>query len=429
MKKKSVNIVTLGCSKNLVDSEKILGQFDNERFDLFHDLDKPTDIVIINTCGFINDAKQESIDTILQFVEAKKHGDIESLIVCGCLSQRYKEELAKEIEYVDAWFGVEENEGLFKFLNQDYEDSSLIRKVTTPSHYAYLKISEGCDRFCSFCAIPFIRGPYKSLPIESLVNEAKLLAEKGVKELLLVAQDLNLYGLDLYGEMQLGNLLNELSKIKGIEWIRLHYAYPHNFPADVVSIMANNPKVCKYLDIPIQHINSTILSSMKRGHGRKETTELVDNLRKQIPDIVIRTTLLVGYPGETKEMFEELLDFVKEYKFERLGVFTYSPEEGTTAFSLKDSIPEKAKQLRADKLMKVQQEISLELNHLKIGKIFNVLIDREEEQYFVGRTEYDSPEIDNEVLIKKSKKLIIGSFYDVKITDAAEFELFGEINN
>lgn len=429
MKKKSVNIVTLGCSKNLVDSEKILGQLDNERFDLFHDLDKPTDVVIINTCGFINDAKQESIDTILQFVEAKKHGDIENVIVCGCLSQRYKEELAKEIEYVDAWFGVEENEGLFKFLNQDYEDSSVIRKVTTPSHYAYLKISEGCDRFCSFCAIPFIRGPYKSLPIESLVNEATLLAEKGVKELLLVAQDLNLYGLDLYGEMKLGNLLNELSKIKGIEWIRLHYAYPHNFPDDVVSIMANNPKVCKYLDIPIQHINSNILSSMKRGHGRKETTELVDNLRKQIPDISIRTTLLVGYPGETKEMFEELLDFVKEYKFERLGVFTYSPEEGTTAFSLKDSIPEKTKQLRADKLMKVQQEISLELNHLKIGKIFNVLVDREEEQYFVGRTEYDSPEIDNEVLIKKNKKLIIGNFYDVKITDAAEFELFGEIKN
>ncbi|MFO8066431.1 MAG: 30S ribosomal protein S12 methylthiotransferase RimO [Bacteroidales bacterium] len=429
MKKKSVNIVTLGCSKNLVDSEKILGQLDNERFDLFHDLDKPTDVVIINTCGFINDAKQESIDTILQFVEAKKHGDIENVIVCGCLSQRYKEELAKEIEYVDAWFGVEENEGLFKFLNQDYEDSSVIRKVTTPSHYAYLKISEGCDRFCSFCAIPFIRGAYKSLPIESLVNEATLLAEKGVKELLLVAQDLNLYGLDLYGEMKLGNLLNELSKIKGIEWIRLHYAYPHNFPDDVVSIMANNPKVCKYLDIPIQHINSNILSSMKRGHGRKETTELVDNLRKQIPDIAIRTTLLVGYPGETKEMFEELLDFVKEYKFERLGVFTYSPEEGTTAFSLKDSIPEKTKQLRADKLMKVQQEISLELNHLKIGKIFNVLVDREEEQYFVGRTEYDSPEIDNEVLIKKNKKLIIGNFYDVKITDAAEFELFGEIKN
>ncbi|MFW5793034.1 MAG: 30S ribosomal protein S12 methylthiotransferase RimO [Bacteroidota bacterium] len=429
MRKKSINIITLGCSKNLVDSEKILGQLDRNRFDLFHDADTLTDIVIINTCGFINDAKQESIDTILQFLEAKKQGDIEKVIVTGCLSQRYRDELSEEIPDADACFGTDENDELFKLLKQDFNKEIISRTITTPAHYAYLKISEGCDRFCAFCAIPLIRGAYKSTPIELLVEEAKMLADKGVKELLLIAQDLNFYGFDLNGKLQLGNLINELSKIDGIEWIRLHYAYPHKFPEDVIDIIANNPKLCHYLDIPLQHINDSILNSMKRGHNNEDTVNLINKLRQKVPDIAIRTTMLVGYPGETDEMFEELLEFVKDQKFERLGVFTYSPEEGTKAFSLKDNVPEKTKNLRAEKLMKVQQEISLNNNLSKIGKSFKVIIDREEDDCFVGRTEFDSPEIDNEVLIKKDSLLKAGEFFNIRITDAAEFELFGELNN
>jgi ribosomal protein S12 methylthiotransferase len=417
----------MGCPKNLVDSEKILGQLNPQKFDLFHDSEKPADIVIINTCGFINDAKEESIETILHNVEAKKQGFVKKVIVTGCLSQRYHEELIKEIPEVDAWFGSDDASKLFEFIKQDYNQDLDNRFVTTPSHYAYLKISEGCDRFCAFCAIPLIRGVYHSFPIEKLVKEAKLLADKGVKELLLVAQDLNYYGYDLENKHLLAPLLEELSKIDGIEWIRLHYAYPQNFPEDVINIMANNPKVCKYIDIPLQHISDRILKEMRRGHGKKEILELLNNFRNKIPDISIRTTMMVGFPGETEVEYNELLEFIKEAKFERLGVFTYSPEEGTTAYSLKDNISEKVKRERADKLMDIQQSISFDNNTSKIGKVFKVLIDREEAEHFVGRTEFDSPEIDNEVLINKATSIKVGEFVNVKITDAAEFELFGEI--
>jgi len=424
VRKKSVNIITLGCSKNLVDSEKILGQLNPQKFNLYHDSDKHADIVIINTCGFINDAKEESVDTILLNVEAKKRGLVKKVIVTGCLSQRYQNELIKEIPEVDAWFGSDDAAKLFEYIKQDYNQDLDDRFVTTPSHYAYLKISEGCDRFCAFCAIPLIRGVYRSMPVERLVKEAEMLASKGVKELLLVAQDLNYYGFDLEGKKLLATLLIELSKIKGIEWIRLHYAYPQGFPDDVIKIMADNPKICKYLDIPLQHINDRILSQMRRGHDKNDTLKLISDLRDKVPGIAIRTTMMVGFPGETKEEFNELLEFVKSAKFERLGVFTYSPEEGTSAFKLKDDVTDKTKKMRADKLMAVQQEISLENNEAKIGSVFKVLIDREDNEFYVGRTEYDSPEIDNEVLVSKNSSVKVGDFVYVKITDASEFELY-----
>ncbi len=427
MKKKSLNVITLGCSKNLVDSERILGQLPAGKFKLSHDADGPADIVIINTCGFIKDAKEESIDTILQYVEAKKQGLVEEVIVTGCLSQRYKEELQKEIPEADAWFGARDQEDLFEYLSQKYSRESGKRYLTTPSHFAYLKIAEGCDRTCSFCAIPMIRGAFRSRSIESLVEEARDLAAKGVKELLLVAQDLSYYGYDFQRKPLLANLLEELSKVEGVEWIRLHYAYPKNFPENVIPIMATSPKVCRYLDIPVQHISDRILKAMRRGHDKKDTLHLLEKFRRHIPGVALRTTLMVGFPGETPEEFEELLDFVKLARFERLGVFTYSPEEGTTAFPLGDPIPEKEKERRAAQLMELQAEISGSLNEEKIGKTFKVLIDREEGEYFIGRTEFDSPEVDNEVLVEKAAGTKEGNFVNVAITSATDFELFGNI--
>ncbi len=424
--KKHINIITLGCSKNLVDSEKIMGQLQHGPFRITHDADGPSDIVVINTCGFIGDAKEESIDTILQYTEAKKQGLVKEVIVTGCLSQRYKDALQKEIPEADAWFGVDNPSELFTYLRHKYNEGSQERMITTPSHFAYLKIAEGCDRTCSFCAIPLIRGKFISRPVESLVEEAAELARKGVKEILLIAQDLSYYGYDLERRSMLADLLRELVKVSGIEWIRLHYAYPKNFPTEVIDLMAKEPKICRYLDIPLQHISDPVLKSMRRNTDKVSTLALLEAFRSKVPDVALRTTLLVGYPGETIEQFEELLAFVKETRFERLGVFTYSPEEGTKAFELKDTISEKEKQKRADKIMEVQQEISFQLNQEKIGKTFRVLIDREEEDYFVGRTEYDSPEVDNEVYVTKQEDIVLTEFYSVKITSASDFDLFGE---
>ncbi len=425
--KKHINIITLGCSKNLVDSEKIMGQLQYGPFRITHDADGPSDIVVINTCGFIGDAKEESIDTILQYTEAKKQGLVKEVIVTGCLSQRYKDTLKKEIPEADAWFGVDNPSELFGYLRQKYSDSNQERMLTTPSHFAYLKIAEGCDRTCSFCAIPLIRGKFISRPVESLVAEAAELARKGVKELLLIAQDLSYYGFDLEKRSMLADLLRELVKLDGIEWIRLHYAYPRNFPTEVIDLMAAEPKICRYLDIPLQHISDPILKSMRRNTDKATTLALIDAFRSKVPDVALRTTLLVGYPGETKEHFEELLEFVKETRFERLGVFTYSPEEGTKAYELKDTVSDKEKQQRADTIMELQQTLSLELNQQKIGQTFRVLIDREEEDYFVGRTEYDSPEVDNEVYVAKQQGIVTGEFCSVRITSAIDFDLFGEL--
>lgn len=428
-KEKHINIITLGCSKNLVDSEKMMGQLQHGPFRITHDADGPADIVIINTCGFIHDAKTESIDTILQYTEAKKQGLIQEVIVTGCLSQRYKEALKEEIPETNAWFGVDDPGDLFGYLKQKYDPASQERMVTTPSHFAYLKIAEGCDRTCSFCAIPMIRGAFISRSIESLVEEAGQLARKGVKELLLIAQDLSYYGYDLQKRSMLADLLRELVKVDGIQWLRLHYAYPKNFPIEVIELMATEPKICKYLDIPLQHINDSVLKSMRRNTDRATTVQLINDFRSKVPDVALRTTLLVGYPGETRQQFEELLNFVKETRFERLGVFTYSAEEGTRAFDLKDNVSPKEKERRAAEIMEVQQQISWELNQEKIGKTFTVLIDREEEDHFVGRTQYDSPEVDNEVYITKEPIIRPGNFYSVEITDGSEFELFGQLIN
>lgn len=426
-KKKHINIITLGCSKNLVDSEKIMGQLQYGPFHITHDADGPADVVVINTCGFIHDAKEESIDTILQYTNAKKKGLIGEVIVTGCLSQRYKDLLTDEIPEADAWFGVDNQEDLFSYLKQKYSDNINDRFLTTPSHYAYLKIAEGCDRTCSFCAIPMIRGKFKSKEITELVEEAEQLASKGVKELLLIAQDLTYYGYDMQKRSLLPRLLNALTPIEGIEWIRLHYAYPNNFSHEVIELMASEPKICRYLDIPLQHINDGILKSMRRNTSKHAIIKLLNEIREKIPDVALRTTLLVGYPGETHKEFQELLRFVEETRFERLGVFTYSAEEGTRAYSLKDTVSQKEKQRRAEAVMELQQGISLELNQEKVGKVFRVLIDREESEHFVARTEYDSPEVDNEVLISKSSQLKPGEFYDVKITSASEFEMYGDL--
>ncbi len=429
LEKKHINIITLGCSKNLVDSEKIMGQLQHGNFRVSHDADGPADIVVINTCGFIHDAKAESIDTILQYTQAKKRGLVGEVIVTGCLSQRYKDELKKEIPEADAWFGVDDPQDMFAYLKQKYSYETQERYITTPSHFAYLKIAEGCDRTCSFCAIPLIRGRFKSRSIENLVEEAKQLADKGVKELLLIAQDLTYYGYDLEKQSMLPELLRALIPVKGIEWIRLHYAYPNNFPREVIDIMASEPKICRYLDIPLQHINDSILKSMRRSTDKATTVKLLNDFREKVPDVALRTTLLVGYPGETKKEFEELLEFVRNTRFDRLGVFTYSAEEGTRAYALKDTVSKKEKERRAEAAMELQQTISLELNQEKVGKAFRVLIDREEGDYFVGRTEYDSPEVDNEVFIKKDPVIQVGEFFDVKIISAGEFELFGEITS
>ncbi|HSV87568.1 MAG TPA: 30S ribosomal protein S12 methylthiotransferase RimO [Bacteroidales bacterium] len=425
-KKRTLNLITLGCSKNLVDSERILGQLPSARFQITHDASGQSDIVVINTCGFINDAKQESIDTILEYVEAKKQGLVKEILVTGCLSQRYKDELSKEIPEADGWFGVIDPHELFDYLSLKFDPDSNNRFITTPSHFAYLKIAEGCDRTCSFCAIPKIRGAYRSRTPESLIEEARKLADKGVKELLLVAQDLTYYGYDFARKSMLNQLLKSLSMVDGIEWIRLHYAYPANFPDDVINEMASNRKICRYIDLPLQHINDNILTAMRRGHDKSSILKLLEKLRRIVPDIALRTTLMVGFPGETRKEFEELLDFIRLVKFDRLGVFTYSPEEGTTAWNLGDTVPDDEKKKRAEELMELQAEISGSINDEKIGKIFKVIIDGREGNYYLGRTEYDSPEVDNEVLVEYEPEIETGTFIPVKITSATEFELFGK---
>jgi ribosomal protein S12 methylthiotransferase len=430
-KKNKINIITLGCSKNLVDSEVLLTQLRGNEMDAHHQSnDEDANIIIVNTCGFIDQAKEESINTILQYGEAKKAGYIDKLYATGCLSQRYREELSIEIPEVDAWFGTLELPQLLKKLNADYKHELVgERQLTTPSHYAYLKISEGCNRTCSFCAIPLMRGKHISTPIEILVQQAQSLAKQGVKELILIAQELTYYGLDLYKERSLPQLLRALCKVDGIEWIRLHYAYPSKFPLDIIEVMAEEPKICNYLDIPLQHASNPMLKSMKRQITKEETIELIQNIRKILPDIAIRTTMLVGYPNETEEDFQELCDFVEAMQFERLGVFTYSHEEDTPAHLLEDNIPEDTKSMRAARLMEVQQNISLEKNENLIGKTLKVIIDRKEGEYFIGRTEYDSPEVDNEVLIPaKTQYARIGDFAQVTINDATDFDLYGTIS-
>lgn len=431
IKNNKVNVVTLGCSKNLVDSEVLMGQLKANKFEVEHESENDDhNIVIINTCGFVDNAKQESIDTILRYVEAKKDGSVEKVYVTGCLSERYKGDLEKEIPDVDAYFGTRELPRLLKTLKADYKHELIgERLLTTPNHYAYFKISEGCDRPCSFCAIPLMRGGHVSVPIDELVKRAKALAAKGTKELLLIAQDLTYYGLDIYKKRELANLVDQLSDINGIEWIRLHYAFPSGFPLEVLDVMKSKKNVCNYLDMPLQHISDNLLKSMRRGITKQKTIDLVNTIRDKMPDIAIRTTLIAGYPGETKQDHEEMLKWVEESKFERLGIFTYSHEENTNAFSLKDDVSEREKKRRADSVMQVQQEISYNNNQQKIGETFKVLIDRKEGDYFIGRTEYDSPDVDNEVLIKADKEtyLSVGSFTNAKITDAGDFDLYGKV--
>ena len=427
-RKDKVNIITMGCSKNLVDSEVILTQLRGNNIDAAHETATDANVVIINTCGFIDSAKQESIDTILQYAEAKQDGLIDKLYVSGCLSERYKEDLVKEIPTVDAFFGTREVPELLGKLKADYKQELLgERIITTDSHYAYLKIAEGCDRPCSFCAIPLMRGKHISKPIETLVAEAKNLASQGVKELLIIAQDSTYYGIDLYGKRVLAKLLAELSEVEGIEWIRLHYAFPAGFPEDVLEVIASNPKINNYLDIPLQHGSTAMLKSMRRGIDRPKTEALLKKIRKAVPGIAIRTTMITGYPGESEEDFEQLMSFIREQRFERLGVFTYSHEENTHAYNLIDDVPEEVKEDRANQLMELQQEISLELNQDKIGKELKVLIDRLEAGTYFGRTEFDSPEVDNEVLINaEDHYLRIGDMVTVKITGASEFDLTAE---
>lgn len=427
---KKVNVITLGCSKNLVDSESLLRQLESNGFKVMHDSNSPAEIVIINTCGFINDAKQESIETILSFEELRNSNKVEKLFVFGCLSERYKEELEREIPVVDKYFGVYNLKELIESIGGHYK-TELVgeRMLTTPKHYAYLKISEGCDRTCSFCAIPLIKGKHKSRSIEDLLKEAEFLVEKGVKEIILIAQDLSYYGIDLYKENKLAELIDKISDIKGVQWLRLHYTFPAKFPMDVIKIMKAKNNICNYMDIPVQHISDKLLKNMRRGITKEQTYDLINFFRSEIPEMTLRTTLLVGHPGETNDDFNELIEFIKHVKFERLGIFTYSEEENTySAKNFNDDIPASIKQSRMDELMDVQREISNELNHNKIGKSFKVLIDRSEGEYFIGRTEFDSPDVDNEVIIKSPhKKLIIGSFYNIKIKGAEDFDLIGEL--
>lgn len=427
---KKINVITLGCSKNLVDSEKLMAQLEYGGYELMHDSeDLSADIVIVNTCGFINDAKEESVNTILELAEARRRGEIEKLFVFGCLSERYRDDLVGEIPEVDEFFGVKNIEDIVAAIGVQSKDFLMGERVlSTPNHYAYLKISEGCNWGCSYCAIPLIRGKHISVPMGDLVQEAELLAKKGVKELIVIAQDTTYYGMDLYGERKLAELLDRLSEIKGIEWIRLHYAYPTQFPKDVIEVMKNNPKVCRYLDIPFQHISDNVLKQMRRGHSKQETYDLIADLRANIPDIALRTTLLVGHPGEDEAALNELLEFVKQVRFERLGVFAYSEEDGTYgAKNLKDTISDEEKQRRADAVMKLQARISGELNQEKVGKSFRVIIDRKEGEYFVGRTQYDSPEVDGEVLIKSENPIEFGEFYEVVITSSDDYDLFAEL--
>jgi ribosomal protein S12 methylthiotransferase len=431
LRKNKVNVVTLGCSKNLYDSEVLMGQLKANRFEVEHESTKDDSaIVIINTCGFIDNAKQESIDTILRYVEAKESGDVEKVYVTGCLSERYKPELEKEIPEVDAWFGTRDLPRLLKTLKADYKHELVgERLITTPAHYAYFKISEGCDRPCSFCAIPLMRGKHVSIPMETLVEQAKKLAGNGTKELLLIAQDSTYYGLDLYKERRLAELMNRLADVDGLGWIRLHYAFPSGFPEDVLDVMRNRTNICNYLDMPLQHVSDQMLQSMRRGTTKAKTLQLVERIREKVPEIALRTTLITGYPGETEADHEEMLRWVEETRFERLGVFTYSHEENTHAHLLQDDVPQDVKQARAEAVMEVQQGISASLNQEKTGKTFQVLIDRKEGDYFIGRTEFDSPEVDNEVLVKADADtyLRIGDFANVRIEKAEEFDLYGVV--
>lgn len=429
MRKPVLNIVTLGCSKNKVDSEHLAALLNNT-YKIVHDSEEKSDVVIINTCGFIGDAKEESIDTILEYAELRKANKIKKLYVMGCLSERYKKELRKEIHEVDAFFGVEPVQHVAAdILKSDFHaDYCCERVLSTPSHYAYLKISEGCNRHCAFCAIPLIRGEHKSVPMANLIKEAENLAKKGVKELILIAQDLTYYGYDIDGKSHIVELVQKLTEIDGIEWIRLHYGYPLGFPVELLELMRDNKKICHYIDLPLQHISTPILKAMRRGVTHEQTVEFVKKVRSYVPDIAFRSTFIVGFPGETEEQFNELIDFIKEMRFERAGVFAYSAEEGTPAYELEDDVPEEVKKARVDKFMDVQQDISLEINQKRLGRTEKVLIDRTEGGYYVGRTQYDSPEVDDEVLISmKDNKLEIGAFVNVKITQADYFDCYGEI--
>ena len=425
IKKNRINVVTLGCSKNVYDSEVLMGQLKASGKDVVHE--QEGNVVVINTCGFINNAKEESVNTILHYMQKKEAGDVDKVFVTGCLSERYKPDLEKEIPNVDQYFGTTELPSLLKALGADYKHELIgERLTTTPKNYAYLKIAEGCDRPCSFCAIPLMRGKHKSAPIEDLVTEAEKLAANGVKELILIAQDLTYYGLDLYKKRNLAELLEQLVKVEGIDWIRLHYAFPTGFPMDVLDVMNREPKICNYLDIPLQHVSDSILKSMRRGTTKEKTTKLLKEFRAKVPEMTIRTTLIVGYPGETEEDFQTLKDWVKEMRFERLGCFTYSHEENTHAYNLEDDVPEEVKMKRANEIMEIQSQISWELNEAKIGQEFKVVIDRKEGNYFVGRTEFDSPDVDNEVLIDASKTYLkTGEFTKVKVIEAEDFDLYG----
>ena len=426
--KNKINVITLGCSKNTYDSEVLMGQLKSNNKNVVHE--EEGNIVVINTCGFIDNAKQQSIDTILENVKKKNEGLIDKVFVTGCLSERYKPDLKKEIPDVDEYFGTTEMPSLLKHLGADYKHELIgERLLTTPKNYAYLKISEGCDRPCSFCAIPLMRGKHKSVSIEDLVSQAKILAEKGIKELILIAQDSTYYGIDLYGTRSLSKLLKELVKVDGIEWIRLHYAFPNGFPVDVLEVINSEPKICNYIDIPLQHISNKILKSMKRGASMEKINNLLQMFRDKVPEIAIRTTLIVGYPGETNEDYELLKEWVKNTKFDRLGCFTYSHEENTGAYKLIDDVPQKIKNERLNEIMEIQSQISWELNQKKIGKKFKVLIDRKRGNYYVGRTQYDSPDVDNEVLIQAETNFLrVGEFVDVKIIEASDFDLYAEVS-
>lgn len=427
--KSRINVITLGCSKNRVDSEVMMAQLKANDFDVSHEKEERREVVVINTCGFIDNAKQESIDMILEYAEAKKKGKVEKLYVTGCLSERYKNDLEEEIPEVDAFFGTMELPALLKKFNADYKHELVgERFLTTPQHYAYMKISEGCSRICAFCAIPLMRGKHVSKPIEEIIKEAQNLVRAGVKEVMLIAQELTYYGLDLYKERKLAELLHKLADVKGLDWIRLHYAYPTKFPLEILDVIRERENICNYLDIPFQHISDPVLKRMRRGITSAETKELVQIIREKIPGITLRTTLLTGFPQENEEEFNELLQFVEETKFDRIGVFTYSHEEGTSAYDYEDDVAEEIKKRRADDLMNLQQTISLEKNQQKIGQVFKVLIDRKESNNFIGRTEGDSPEVDNEVLIPASGLYLRqGDFVEVRITDVEAFDLFGEV--
>ena len=422
-------MITLGCSKNVVDSEVLLAQLQGNAIPVAHENDQNANIIVINTCGFIDRAKEESINTILEYAEKKEQGEIDQLFVTGCLSERYRDDLEKEIPVVDAWFGTMELPSLLKKLGADYKQELLgERTLTTQAHFAYLKISEGCDRPCSFCAIPLMRGKNQSRSIEFLTQEATFLVSKGVKEVILIAQDLTSYGLDLYGSRRLNDLLISLAGVPGLEWIRLQYAYPSQFPEEILDTIRDYPNICKYLDMPLQHISDKMLKSMRRGITKRRTIELLKTIREKVPGIALRTTLIAGYPGETEEDFQELVDFVQEQKFDRLGVFTYSHEENTHAYSLEDDVPDEVKQQRVEEIMEIQQDISYALNQSKIGKTLRVLVDRKEGKFLIGRTEADSAEVDNEVILRGNIQHVqIGNFVTVKIVEAEEFDLIGEV--